>query len=205
MSNSSGVQRGMTEDQLRSLLNTQTDDEFVDRALLSGRPWIFSTDEIYHTWQQSVSAELALQPENVRIVGSAATGFSLSPLKPGRSFQSVTTRGRASDIDVALIDQGLFADAWNLILVTDRRRLLGGTGEARSKIREDIYWGVVGQKSVPSNTIIARRLLTAMSAAGRLPPLRGYQIRCRVYRRIDDLRAYHVSSLRQLRAELSTR
>jgi len=73
----------------------------------------------------------------------------------------------------------------------------------RSKIRIDIYWGLVGQQSLPRNTEPARMLLTAMSVAGRLPPLRGYRIRSRVYRRLDDLRAYHTTSLRQLRALLA--
>jgi hypothetical protein len=60
----------------------------------------------------------------------------------------------------------------------------------------------VGQQNIPRNTEPARVVLSAMSVAGRSPPLRGYRIRTRVYRRFEDLREYHVSSLRQLRARL---
>lgn len=193
----------MTRDELRALLEARTDSDFVDCEILDRRPWIFDTDESFRVWQKSVAVQLGLVPESIRIVGSAATGFSLSRLKPGRPFRRAPSpAGQPSDIDIALIDPDLFAAAWNAIVFLDRARRLGVPEDARSKIRLDVYWGVVGQRSVPLNTDPARRIITAVSAAGRLRPLRGHPVRCRVYRRIEDLRAYHVDSLRQLRAEL---
>jgi len=194
----------MTRGELGSLLNSRTDNEFVEHEILNRRPWIFETDEGYGSWRASVSSEFGAEPDRVRIVGSAATGFSLSPLKPGRPFRQLPgVRGQTSDIDIALVDANLFLTAWDVILLCDRRRRLGSSVEARAKIRLDVYWGLVGHLSLPHNTEPARRVLTVMTAAGRLPPLRGYPIRCRVYRRIEDLLAYHVNSLRQLRKELA--
>jgi hypothetical protein len=150
-----------------------------------------------------VSEVLGIGRGNIRIVGSAATGYSLSPLKPCRPFREASILGEAqSDIDIALIDPNLFTAVWDEIVARDRARHLGGTDDTRDRIRFEIYHGLVGQQNIPRNTEPARVVLSAMSVAGRSPPLRGYRIRTRVYRRFEDLREYHVSSLRQLRARL---
>jgi hypothetical protein len=192
----------MTKDELKGLLDGRTNDEFVDREILSRRPWIFGSDEEYTAWCAAVSGALEIQGQYIRIVGSAATGYSLSPLKAGRPFRRLD-EGRASDIDVAFMNDELFEDAWNTIVAFDRQRRLGWMStDERTKTRVDIYWGVVAHKNLPINTDPARRILTAVSVATRMPPIRGHIVRCRVYRREEDLRAYHVVSLRQLRAEL---
>ena len=177
----------------------------MDREILERRPWIFDAVESYQAWRTSVASQLGVEPDNVRIVGSAATGFSLSPLKPGRPFRRLENAagGQTSDIDIALIAPSLFVVAWETILYLDRRHRLGIAQGALGKIRLDVYWGLVGQQSLPRNTDPARSILSAMSVAGRMPPLRGYPIRCRIYRRVEDLRAYHTDSLRQLRQELA--
>jgi hypothetical protein len=195
----------MTRDELRSALDSQTDGDFVEREIIDRRrPWIFDADESHQAWRTSVAGELGLGTDSIYIVGSAATGFSLSPLKPGRPFRPLGGADeQTSDIDIALIDPSLFELAWETIVSFDRRRSLNVREDVRTKIRLDVYWGLVGQHSLPRNTYPARKILTAMIVAGRIPPLRGYEIRCRVYRRIEDLRAYHIASLHQVRRELA--
>ncbi len=194
----------MTVQELIARLDAQTEAEFIDLQLLGRRPWIFNADGPYDAWRTVVSQVLGMSADGIRIVGSAATGYSLSPLKPGRPFRESTALGEPpSDIDIALINPGLFTAAWNEILGRDRTRSLGGSDDSRDKIRFDIYHGLIAQQVLPRNTEPARTLLTAMSIAGRSPPLRGYRVRSRLYRRMDDLRAYHINSLRQLRVRLA--
>ena len=69
-------------------------------------------------------------------------------------------------------------------------------------LRCGVYWGFLSDFNVPSNTDPARKILKAKAVAGRTPPLRGRTINVRVYRRLHDLRGYHLSSLRSLRKEL---
>jgi hypothetical protein len=192
----------MTRDELRRLLQGRIDREFVDNEILDRRPWIFETDAAYLAWQRSVADALTTTPANIKIVGSAATGFSLSPLKPGRPFRRAPNTSGTSDVDIAVLHSGLFEAAWNAVVAHDRERRLGGTKESRSKIRLDVYWGLVAQPTIPQGTDAARQLLTAMAAANRSVPIRGHPVRCRVYRRLEDLRAYHINSLHQLRVEL---
>jgi hypothetical protein len=195
----------MTPAELKGILANQPAHEFVEREILTRCPWIFDAEQDYQAWLGAVAAELAADPRSIRIVGSAATGYSLSPLKPGRPFRRLSSLGtRSSDIDVAFLDADLFREAWDTIVLFDRQRRLGVALDIRTKIRLDVYWGAIGQHSLPRNTDTARRFLTALSILSRRPPLRGYQVRCRVYRRIDDLRAYHIDSLRQLRVQLET-
>jgi len=195
----------MTREDLRLLLGVRADSDFVEHEILGRRPWIFAADEPYRRWRESVGSSLGLARESVWIVGSAATGYSLSPYKPGRPFRALggpeETTAETSDIDIAIVAPELFLLAWETILSFDRKRLLGGA-EYRGKIRLDVYWGLVGSKTIPRNTGPARSVMTAMAAAGRIPPIRGYPLTCRIYRRLEDLRAYHENSLRSLRTEL---
>src|SRR5262249_53119853 len=136
-----GAHPEMTTEELIALLDAQTESEFIERQLLSRRPWIFDADDSYYTWRSSVAATLKIGPDKIRIVGSAATCFSLSPLKPGRTFRRTSTLDLpASDIDIAFIDPNLFAAAWDTIVLLDRTYRLSSAYETRSKIRVDIYW-----------------------------------------------------------------
>lgn len=106
----------MTRAELRAALNSCGDGEFVDREVLGRCPWIFETVETYRAWQASVASEVAVGSEDVCIVGSAATGYSLSPLKPGRAFRRLSASGeQTSDIDIALIAPNLFMVAWEAV------------------------------------------------------------------------------------------
>jgi hypothetical protein len=192
----------MTQEELRQLIQGRKNDEFVDTELLNRRPWIFADDAEHDRWRKSVADVLNASARHICIVGSAATGYSLSPLKAGRSFRDLTN-SRASDIDLAIVNEPLFEEAWNTIVALDRRIALRLPAPERDKMRTDVYWGLVAQRALPGNTDTARRLLLATARAGIAPPIRGYQIRCRIYRREEDLRAYHIVSLRSLRAELS--
>jgi hypothetical protein len=193
----------MNTEELKNFIRGRKTDEFVDTEVLNRRPWIFATDAQHDQWCRSVAEALNVDPADIRIVGSAATGYSLSPYKAGRPFRNLAERGRTSDIDLAITSDDLFEDAWNTIVTRDRGRTLSMTGDQRDKMRTDVYWGLVAQKSLPGNTDSARRLLTALARATVVPPIRGYLVRCRIYRRREDLKAYHVASLRQLRLDLN--
>jgi hypothetical protein len=193
----------MTRNELKALLDSYTDEEFLRREVFDRTPWIFGDEGLYNDWLESVSSSLKLRPASIQIVGSAATGYSLSPLKAGRPFQEIgAARSYFSDVDIAVTDSVLFENAWNTIILFDRRRRLRLSNDHRAKVRLDVYWGAIGQRTVPMNTDPARRLLTIVSLLRSQPPVRGYEVSCRVYRRPEDLQAYHIDSLRQLREEL---
>src|SRR5262249_55934440 len=111
----------MTRDQLKKLLANRKNDEFVDTEIINRRPWIFTSDDEHASWSGAVAAALQLDKDRIHIVGSAATGYSLSPYKAGRPFKKVGSGVLASDIDLAITSAELFEDAWNTIIAFDRR------------------------------------------------------------------------------------
>ena len=64
--------------------------DFVAHELLSGVPWIFGdrVDE-FDEWRAAAGNDALVDPASIYLVGSAATGYSLSPLKPELSRDDV--------------------------------------------------------------------------------------------------------------------
>jgi predicted nucleotidyltransferase len=193
----------MSFEEARALLANNSDKEITKR-MLADVPWIFHGDgTLFAAWRAAVAGVSAmLAPEAVFLVGSAALGYSLSPLKPGRDFRSGSLASERSDIDLAIVSHDLFIAAWERVADRDRSLLLGGTEESRSKLRSDVYWGHIYSRSVPCGTQSSQIVRGAIAATQQKPPFRGYDVRARIYRTRIDLAEYHVHSLAVLRREL---
>jgi hypothetical protein len=182
---------------------------FVADQILNRIPWVFEGDATSFTaWRTEVAETAKVQHSDVYIVGSAATGYSWSPLKSGRDFARVSaTATRVSDIDVAIVSMRLVTEGWNTLVIEDRNRrllrLLRPKGDLSAedqlqKLRSDVYWGTVAHAhTVPGSRIGARIRLT-LAAITRRAPLKGHLARIRIYRRHVDLAAYHEQSIRRL-------
>jgi predicted nucleotidyltransferase len=148
-----------------------------------------------------------VEARHVYLVGSAATGYSLSPLKAGRPFKRRSAEHPyASDIDIVIVNQGLFMQMWNVLLNFDRTRRLvpllprpeADRTRPIDKLRADVYWGTVQHRLTPAGTEGARRVRLLLGTTTRELPFLGYVAKARVYRRVEDLEAYHEQSARQL-------
>src|SRR2546425_5237050 len=136
----------MTPEELAAAIGAAgTTETFVDREVLGRTPWIFSGDsDAFDNWRSAVAADLKSRKQDVFVVGSAATGYSLSPYSPGRPFRRlVASAASASDIDLALVSPALFEETWQLLVRLERRRALPVSAEDRPRIRAGIYWGRV--------------------------------------------------------------
>lgn len=199
----------MTPQELRDALEAVPSFvSFFEEHVVGRVPWIFGADQnLFSEWRRDAAAALGVGPEALFIVGSAATGFSLSPLKPARAFRRVVPDqpfAYASDIDIAVVDEELFTRAWDTVLQYDRRRLLykvfrgSLSSEGIGKIRQDIYFGCVSDAHTIIGTPPAQRLRALVSLTSRTSPFLGHRARARLYRRHEDLVSYHEQSLRQL-------
>jgi predicted nucleotidyltransferase len=195
-------------DLLKTIERASSLTEFVEKNLLSRVPWIFSEDEVaYREWRDAVAREAKVSADGIYIVGSAATGYSLSPLKPGRGFRVLAAnRTSSSDVDVAVVDPLLFEGAWETIVRLDRIRGLGrplskGVESARidrDRMRLNVYWGTISQVYAVLGTTTSRILRSLKAATTRRAPFVGYEINVRIYRRRLDLQSYHEQSLKNL-------
>jgi hypothetical protein len=98
----------------KALLNdirTGDAEEVVRNRLFEGTPHIFKADPTrYDTLRKHLADSLEVDQSGLRVVGSAMTGFSMSPNSFGRQFLP------SSDVDMIVVSDKLFDFAWNLLL-----------------------------------------------------------------------------------------
>jgi len=193
----------MSRSALMTLLATASDTEIV-RQLLGSTPWIFRGDTTaFATWRSDAAKAAGCSADGVFVVGSSVFGYSLSPYKPGRPFREHNaSSGDVSDIDMAIVSERLFAEAWDAVRGFDRHRALASTREGRAKIRTDVYWGYVSGITLPSGCAPAVVVRGALARTTSQVPFRGHPAKARIYRRKNDLSDYHVESVRALRKSL---
>ncbi|MCP5058186.1 MAG: hypothetical protein GY937_15890 [bacterium] len=178
-------------------LMEQSNSELADR-IVSSEPWISSRLGLtFGTWSRGLLSGCGFpRRSRLHVVGSAATGVSMHPEKAGRAFREFGGPGRASDLDLALVDARLFESAWNDLVGHDRQ---GDRIDIRT--RGNVYWGRIEQKSIPARTEASRDLRQLVNAIRRSKEFRGYPVSIRLYRRQIDLREYLVWSISALRRE----
>lgn len=195
----------MTTEELKLILDSHSDREFLRKFVFEAIPWVMGGNATaLGDLRADVLKEGALPDGELHIVGSAATGYSLSPLKAGRAFRRVTSADRPSDIDLAIVSSDLFIECWEAVLVHDRRHALHMSLDELTQMRQGIYYGFLGGKVIPRNTAPSRRAQAIASAASRTLPLRGHPITLRIYRRFVDLEGYQTWSLRALRRQIGS-
>ena len=186
---------------IRDELQEMTDREFVDHFYFKNLPWFFrGRNDLFEGWRRRISRQGKVDTQGIFIVGSASTGYSLNPSKLGRPFRVLGAGEKPSDIDVAVANQTLFAEAWNEILTRDRKgqsSLINA--DERNTMRIKVYWGHISGRIVPRNTSVARRLLGIISETSRIEPFVGYSVNIRIYRRTMDLIGYQIWSIREVR------
>jgi hypothetical protein len=80
--------------------------ELVSRIVLERLPFTFDTKEQYFHWRHMLAEGLQVDPRDIMVVGSAATGRSLSARKRFSMFR------KQSDVDIAVISAVYFDRAW---------------------------------------------------------------------------------------------
>jgi hypothetical protein len=208
----------MNRTELRTLIESATSFiSFFETQVLTPIPWIFKGEaQHFQDWRQRACGAIGVAENAIFLVGSAATGYSLSPSKAARAFKPVSPQEpRPSDIDIAIVDQVLFLEAWDSIVASDRKRTLGriivkigiqnSIREDIDKLRLDIYHGAIANKFALPGTSISQRFRGLFSAITRQPPFQGHRTNARIYRRHQDFISYHEQSLRQLLTSLQSK
>lgn len=203
----------MTADDFRDLLDAETDLQLLDRCLRRDfTPYVFEPRPAAWTdFRAELAGSLGIAAEDITVVGSGRFGVSL---KPGKNLKQFTD---ASDIDVAIINAGLFDRFWIALLEAayPRHPYTGMVGGWLRERRNEIYTGwltplkikvdhrIFGRRS--SEVVTLRSTwFDALKVAGRHPPRRHSDIRGRLYRTTRHAELYHQSSLKALRRSLSS-
>lgn len=183
----------------RELLSTDDDLAFCRRNVFSDRVWLlehrFSNPVLtYKEIKLYFSDALSIGIDNVAIVGSSRFGFSVSPRKPYRAFDSET-----SDIDLVIVATDLFRRLWNeLFRLFYTRSVYIDGGHQKDVFRK--FVNISRDSDVPSELIrdwhqnmdsLKRSFFTKFRIANG--------INYRIYEDWQAAELYHAYSLGQLR------
>lgn len=194
-----------TPSEFSEWLKTKRFGDLVDRWLFGGAVYAFDEKpEAGELLVSHLATQLGTQQENIRIVGSAKLGFSLSPDSFSRSF------GEDSDIDVIVVDSDLFDAVWHSILRWNyprrRDRLIAPDFRFREARSREIYWGWMEPDQVQFAHVSYTSLLApvqelkarwfeAFRSLGRDPNFARRDVSGRLYRNWDFARLYHENGL----------
>lgn len=187
-----------TKEEFEEILGKQSLDSILDKYLFSGLPFSFRLAPTGHDQMlERISKGLGIRREDICIVGSARIGFSLSPLKFGKAFNS------HSDIDVVVVSPKLFDPSWINVLA-NRRMPWALLDQATRDSLDDhrcqhyIHRGWIYPDKILNALDIGYKWLATFSGLSLIPELSSRNVRGRLYRTWDHARVYHKWSLRKV-------
>lgn len=81
--------------------------QIVQRYLIHPTPYVFENAEgSYFDLKNSLAVQFGVNPEDVKMVGSAKLGFSIAPKKLWKPFDD------SSDIDMVIVSNRVFEEFW---------------------------------------------------------------------------------------------
>jgi hypothetical protein len=171
-------------------------DRAASQLVLERIPYIFQNSwPNFRTWRADLASRLDVDPCDIYIAGSAASGVSLSPYKNFRAFNAT------SDIDVAVVSPFHFDQAWRILRTARRTFLDESQWQAVQSHRTNyIYWGCVATDRVLPLMPFAREWQIGLAHIEGLAPVNGRSMTVRLYRDNRSLRDYTqhtISILRQ--------
>lgn len=194
-----------TEEDIRKDLMNFSVKEFYMKYLLRADNWYFENilqiaeKDIIHAvddFKMLVSDAMHIGFNNVVMVGSAKTGYSLSPKKFLKTF---TDEGDVrSDIDIAIISPHLFDYFWKLFRIS-----YDVTKEGYYKyISRGIYRGYISDTDLHNIEECRVEWMAMSNEATRQLQRKMYfrhEIHYRIYRDWKDMEEYHIQAIEQLK------
>lgn len=150
-------------------------------------------------WKSDLAADLAVDPYSVLVVGSACLGATLNPKK-----ELFAAFHEGSDVDVAIVSAHHFELAWKTLREMGRKPGEVPTRLQRRMIKQHrdhlVFDGTIAANWFLGELPFGEAWAAALLNAERRLPAQGHDVKARIYRDVDDLRAYHVRNVRRLKA-----
>jgi hypothetical protein len=189
----------MSKDIFLTELQEKPISYLVSKWVIDRIPFVFNDDlESYIIWKERLAKEINVDSKAMIFVGSSGCGFSLNPYKNYKEFD------KDSDIDIALISQYHFNIAWHHLrnLGTKRYSLTPIQKAAvQDHVNRLIYWGTIATDKLLEIFPFGKSWLLILEKARIDNPIAGRDIKIRLYRNFESLRAYQKMNLEALRTE----
>ncbi|XKK27629.1 hypothetical protein HFP64_14640 [Bacillus sp. AC79A.1] len=190
-----------SEEEIKYDLINMDDTSIIKKYLLNTDVWYFTCHlNLDHNafmsnldlMNEIISNHLSISMKNILIVGSGKTGYSFSPQKALRKFDS--NEEVESDIDIAIISDKYFFEYWNLA----RKEVSVKYSRYYNEISSGIFSGFISKNTledIPSirkvwNDKIRETRKELQEKANFRHP-----INFRIYRSWEDLEEYHIKGL----------
>jgi len=188
------------QEMLRNDLKSLDPKDFYLKHIVKSHNWYFSDylhipqDELVDRmdfFKEIVSTKLNINFHSLQIVGSAKTGYSLSPKKLLKPFHDEIPGVPSSDIDIAIVSDRLFQSFWGEL----RKKKGLWNQHYYRQLTESIFRGYINDKDLLKIPGPRERLeglvnpinMTLQDKLGFVHP-----ITYRIYRSWDDLEEYQL-------------
>ena len=170
----------------------------TSRLILDRLPYAFDSKIQYLDWRDDLGESLELDGRDLTLVGSAATGRSLSARKQFGIF------GKGSDIDLAVVSHAHFDRAWTWFRLTDPTLLMldeEGIRQFEQHRKHHVYEGVIAANVFLSYLPFGAEWNKQLQRASKQLPsiLQGRRLNVRVYKDYAALRWAQSQSLTAFR------
>jgi hypothetical protein len=188
-------------DFVREDLASLTPDLFASKWIIDKTPHIFDGDaDDFRKWKHELCALLKVDAATLLMVGSAAVGVSLSPFKALREFKA------DSDVDLAVVSEYHFNVVWRWLrsLGAERYRWPREVQYSINDHRERlIYYGIIATDKLLAYTPLGTEWVPALAAVTKGGRTAGRDVKIRLYKDFEALRAYQVNAIRELNRKLA--
>lgn len=190
----------MNSDELETALKTHGSKFVFNQFLMNEDVYVLrerykeSAACVYHDIKVAASDALDVQVKNVAIVGSAKTGYSLTP---GRNYSPFSEE---SDLDLVIVSDSLFRELWESYL----DYVNSSTGQSYAPVAKNVFRHFI---SIKAEDVRGDQLEYFSHWIGRVDKLRQTfqlkfklpsEINYRVYDAWKYVEQYHVAGLNAL-------
>lgn len=190
----------MEREDLLQALKHDSSSRFLEEYVFDRIPHVFANDRsLFVAWKRALAEAIDVDAACVTIVGGAAVGYSLNPVRNFKAFDE------QSDVDVAIVSHYHFTVAWRYLRTSSERRL---RVDQRTRIAWDehvrryIYWGTVATDRLLGVLPFGLRWLGAQTRMSSVDPTRGRVVNFRIYADFEALRSYQLMSVKVARESL---
>jgi hypothetical protein len=186
--------------ELHQALLEKDPKEFVSFFLFEPIPFAFSNNlSLWISWKSMLAKSIGVDPRDIVLTGSGAIGFSLNPKKEYKKFD------HESDIDCGIVSQYHFEVAWRSLRQM-RPQWLSLPHANRQAIvshqKNYIFSGTIATDKILGLLPFGQDWQAALDAMGQVEPTKNREIKLRIYKDYDSLRAYQAAGLESLRGKL---
>jgi len=141
----------MTFEEFRAKVRAEPIQRILQKYIFGSTPICFGGDiDLDIKLKLKISDFWGIHPKNLEIVGSAKTGFSLNPDRLGKPFNS------QSDIDIIVVSNKLFDQAWRELLQLDFKwyKLSQGEQAELQSAYATVHRGFISPDRLPKKTVV---------------------------------------------------